>query len=229
MQFNHVNFEYSKLNIEQINGPNGRLYQTPEGFKYPSITTVLSCQPKEGLEKWRERVGEDEADKIVKKAATQGTYIHKLCEDFLNNISLQELKFRTFFEKDLFYKLIPILHRIDNIYVQEHRMYSNHLRIAGTVDCVAEFDGKLSIIDFKNSRKIKRKEYIEHYFMQCAAYAIMFEERYKKPISQIVIIITVECEQPQYFIEKRDNYTKKLLEYRDLYEEKNGIIYKDHI
>ena len=68
MQFNHVNFEYSKLNIEQINGPNGRLYQTPEGFKYPSITTVLSCQPKEGLEKWRDRVGEDEADKKIGRA-----------------------------------------------------------------------------------------------------------------------------------------------------------------
>ena len=117
--------------------------------------------------------------------------------------------------------LKPQLSRIDNIYAQELRMYSDHLRIAGTVDCVAEFDGKLSVIDFKSASKPKDKSYIENYFMQCSAYAIMFEEIFKIPVSQIVIAIAVEEEDPQIFVEKRDNYVKRLLYYRDLYEKKH--------
>ena len=100
-------------------------------------------------------------------------------------------------------------------------MYSDHLRIAGTVDCVAEFDGKISVIDFKSASKPKDKSYIENYFMQCSAYAIMFEEIFRIPVSQIVIAIAVEEEDPQIFVEKRDNYVKRLLYYRDLYEKKH--------
>jgi len=97
-------------------------------------------------------------------------------------------------------------------------MYSDHLRLAGTVDCVAEFDGRLSIIDFKTASKQKQKSYIENYFMQCAAYAIMFEERFDIPVSQIVVAIAVEDDEPQVFIEKRDTHVKRLIHYRDLHE-----------
>jgi genome maintenance exonuclease 1 len=103
-------------------------------------------------------------------------------------------------------------------------MYSDHLRIAGTVDCIGEFDGKLSVIDFKTAAKPKDRSYIENYFMQCSAYAIMFEEKFDIPISQIVIAVAVEDGDPQVFIEKRDTHVKRLLHFRDLYERKSGLV-----
>jgi genome maintenance exonuclease 1 len=108
--------------------------------------------------------------------------------------------------------------RIGNIYAQEQKLFSAYLRVAGTVDCVAEFDNKLSIIDFKTSRKLKKKEYIENYFMQECAYAIMWEERTKMPITQLVTIIAVDNEEPQVFIEKRDNWAKQLIKTIEQYE-----------
>ena len=108
--------------------------------------------------------------------------------------------------------------RIDNVHCLEQFLFSEHLRLAGQVDCIAEFDGRLSIIDFKTSAKLKRKSYIKNYFAQCAGYAIMFEERTGIPIDQSVIIIGVQDEEPQLFVEQRDNYTDYLIECRDLYE-----------
>jgi genome maintenance exonuclease 1 len=102
-------------------------------------------------------------------------------------------------------------------------MYSDHLRIAGTVDCVGEFDGKLSVIDFKTSTKQKESSYIENYFMQCSAYAIMFEEQFGIPVAQTVVAIAIEDDEPQVFVEKRDTHVKRLLYFRDLYERKSGI------
>jgi genome maintenance exonuclease 1 len=111
-----------------------------------------------------------------------------------------------------------LLDRINNIHAQEIALYSDHLRLAGRVDCIAEFDGKLSVIDFKTSGKPKKKEWITNYFAQAAAYAIMYEERTGTPINRSVILIAVEDEEPQIFIESRDNYVKDLLHARDLYE-----------
>ena len=108
------------------------------------------------------------------------------------------------------------------IYAQEIRMYSDHLRLAGTVDCVAKFDGKLSVIDFKTSSRSKNKEGISNYFMQCTAYAIMFEEMFGIPVSQTVVAIAVEDDAPQIFVEKRDNFVKELLYYRNSYETKHS-------
>jgi genome maintenance exonuclease 1 len=119
-----------------------------------------------------------------------------------------------------FISLAPYLENIDNIHVQERSLYSDHLRLAGTVDCIAEYSGRLSIIDFKTASKPKKKEWIHSYFMQCAAYAIMYEERTNRPITNLVIMISVEDDTPQIFFEKRDNWVKQLLYYRDLYENK---------
>lgn len=216
MIFNHVKVkEFEKL--EQITLPNGvRHYVTPEGKKYPSVTTILGAQSKQGIIEWRKRVGEEEANKISRAAASRGTKLHTHVENYLNNVNAIEPK--TIFQKELFDSILLHLHRIDNIHLQEERLYSDHLRLAGTVDCIGEFDGKLAVIDFKTAGRQKEKEWIHSYFMQCAAYAIMYEERTGIPISKLVVLIAVEGDSPQVFIEKRDNWVADLLKCRDSYE-----------
>jgi len=220
MKFNHVKLEGVVPKLQQVNEEGTRYYVTPEGNKYPSITTVLSAYNIKEIMAWRKRVGEEEANKISGKASSRGTRIHTLCEQYLDN---KELTFKTPLDTETFNRFKPVLHRINNIYAQEIRMYSDHLRIAGTVDCVAEFDGKLSIIDFKTSKRLKNEEDIENYFMQVSGYAVMFEERFSIPVNRIVVAIAVDDEEPQVFIGKRDTYISNLLYFRDLYERKSGI------
>lgn len=213
--FNHIELDKTVPKLVQINEDGTRYYQTPEGHKYPSVTTILSEYNRKAIFEWRQRVGNEQADKVSSKASTRGTKLHKACEDFLNN---KEPVFKSPLEQELFKHFTPTLYRIDNVYAQELRMYSDHLRVAGTVDCVAEFDGTLSVVDFKTASKRKQKSHIENYFMQCSAYAVMFEERFDIPVSQIVVAIAVEDDEPQVFIEKRDDHVKRLIYYRDLYE-----------
>jgi CRISPR/Cas system-associated exonuclease Cas4 (RecB family) len=217
MNFNHVKVnEFDKL--EQVTREDGvRFYATPSGKRYPSVTTVLSAHNKQGLLEWRKKVGEEQANKISSAAAKRGTKLHLHCENYINNVDV--ISTMPLFQRELFESILPLLNNINNVHVQEQRLYSDHLRLAGTVDCVAEYEGKLAIIDYKTSSRRKNKEYIHNYFMQCAAYAIMYEERTGIPISKLVIIIAVENDDPQVFVEKRDNWVKKLLEYRDLYEQ----------
>ena len=113
---------------------------------------------------------------------------------------------------------------IGTIYAQECPLYSKHLGVAGRVDCVAEFDGKLSIIDFKTSLKPKKKEWISKYFMQETAYAIMWEERTGKPITQLVTIMDVDDNEPLLFIEHRDNWAKQLLQTIDDYKNPKPVV-----
>jgi genome maintenance exonuclease 1 len=215
MQFNHVKLDREVPKLTQLNENGTRYYVTPSGNKYPSITTVLSAYNRKAIFEWRQRVGNEEANKISGKASTRGTKLHKNCEDYIDN---KEPIFKTPFETVLFNSIKPTLHRINNVYAQELRMYSDHLRIAGTVDCVGEFDGKLSVIDFKTANRRKDPSYIENYFMQCSAYAIMFEEIFEIPVSQVVVAIAVEDDEPQVFVEKRDSHVERLLYFRDLYE-----------
>ena len=220
MHFNHVKLDREVPKLQQVNENGTRYYVTPEGNKYPSITTVLSAYNQKAIFEWRQRVGEEEANRVSKQASSRGTRIHTLCEHYIDN---KVPEFKTPYDKELFNSFKPVLHRINNVYAQEIRMYSDHLRIAGTVDCVAEFDGKLSVIDFKTARKAKREEDIENYFMQATAYAIMFEERFGIPVSRTVVAIAVDEEEPQVFINKRDSYIKPLFYFRDLYERKRGF------
>lgn len=220
MIFRHVKLDRDVPKLQQINEDGTRYYVTPEGNKYPSITTVLSAYNIQHIMEWRKRVGEAEANKISQQASSRGTRIHSLCEQYLNN---DEVVYKTPLDQELFSSFKPVLHRIDNIHVQEKRMYSDHLRIAGTVDCIAEFDGKLSVIDFKTAKRAKYEEDIENYFMQASAYAIMFEERFGLPVNRTVIAIAVDDDEPQVFINKRDSYVKQLLYFRDLYEKKRGF------
>jgi genome maintenance exonuclease 1 len=178
---------------------------------------VLSEYSRKGIQEWRNRVGNEEANRISSKASTRGTKLHKACEDYLNN---KDPVFKTPLEQELFVKIKPILNNINNIHAQELRMYSHHLRMAGTVDCIAEYEGKLAVIDFKTSSKLKEASYIENYFMQCTAYAIMYEERFGIPINKTIVIVAVEDNAPQIFFENRDSHAKRLLEYRDIYEKR---------
>ena len=214
--FNHVTgFEFPTLVRENFEGK--RMYKTESGDRFPSVTTVLGHKSKPAIKAWRKKVGAATANKISKQASVRGTKIHSLCEDYVNNEELDFDKL-SFVEVDMFNQMKPLIDRIDNIHCVEQFLYSEHLRLAGQADCIAEFDGRLSIIDFKTSAKLKKKSYIKNYFAQCAAYAIMFEERTGIPIDTSVIIIGVQAEESQLFVEKRDNYTEYLLECRDLYE-----------
>lgn len=222
--FNHVGFGRGLKSpiIEQVNGSGSRYYLTESGQKYPSITSILSENPdkKQGISIWENKIGKEQANIIKTEAARRGTLVHLKAEHYVNNEfdKAKEIALTNPIYIDMWNNLVPVLHRINNVHCQEQRMYSHHLRSAGTVDCVGEFDGRLSIIDYKTSTKLKKIEWIEDYFMQCAAYAIMYEELTTIPIDTLAVIIAVENEDTQVFIEKRDAWVPKLIKQRDYYE-----------
>jgi genome maintenance exonuclease 1 len=151
---------------------------------------------------WRKKVGEEAANAISSRAAGRGTRIHSLCESYL----LGEHVEADMFDQEVFSSLKPHLDLIDNIHALETPLFSHHLEVAGTVDCIAEYKGKLAVIDFKTSSKLKNRDWIHGYFMQTSAYAVMFEELTGIPIGRLVIIIGVDNEEPQIFEEKRDTW-----------------------
>jgi genome maintenance exonuclease 1 len=180
-----------------------RFYVTPDGNKYPSITTVLGGRAKEGIMAWRKRVGEDVANNIMRTAAKRGTAVHELCENYLNN---EELGNQEVLPLAMFTLLKPELDNINNIVMQEGGLYSDRWGIAGRVDCIADYDGKLTVIDFKTSTKEKKEEWIENYFIQCTAYCEMFEERYGRAIDQIAVLIVCEDGGVQTFVKDKKDY-----------------------
>jgi ATP-dependent exoDNAse (exonuclease V) beta subunit len=221
--FTHLKKTLNEDVLEQVNTDTGRYYKTPSGELYPSVTTVTGLMSEDAIRAWRKRVGNEEANKISTQAATRGTRIHQLCEDYLNNNEIDVSKYN-FNDVINFNELKPELDRnIDNIHLQEVRLYSDYLKMAGTVDCVAEWKGKLSIIDFKTARKLKNRDHILNYFCQASAYAIMYEERFNIPVSRIVILISVDNEPPQVFEDRRDYYVKDLMHWREVYRTRNGV------
>ena len=217
MNFKHVGCDIDyDLETETINGK--RFYKTPEGLLYPSVTTITSQHGKDKILEWRKRVGEEEANRISTKASSRGTRVHKICENYLNNE--EDYARKTMPDSVAMFKSLQHLldEHVNNIHALEIPLYSHHLRVAGRVDCIAEYDGKLSIIDFKTSSKLKEEGWIKGYFMQCSAYAVMYEERTGIPVSQIVIMIAVDSEHPQVFIKKRNDYIKDFISYREAYD-----------
>ena len=209
--------------VEQINTDSGRFYKTPTGNRYPSVTTVVGLMNKDAIMEWRRRVGAEEANKISSKAASRGTRVHKICEEYINNEDVYNKKY-SIIDLESFSRLRKVIdEKIDNVHLQEVKLYSDYLKMAGTVDCVAEYEGKLSIIDFKTAMKPKEKSYITNYFCQASAYAIMYEERTGIPVAQTVVMISVDDEEPQIFVEKRDTYVDKLMEVRKQYTDKYGV------
>ena len=212
--FNHEN-TLGDIELETSTVDGKRCYVTPTGEKYPSVTTILSDYKKDSIIEWRKRVGEKEANKISTQASRRGTKVHKLCEDYLNNeLSTKEY---TPDNVEMFQSIQPTLDEIELVYAQERTLFSHHLKTAGRVDCVGKFRGKNHIIDFKTSSKPKKKEWIDNYFMQGSAYAVMWEEMTNIPIAYIAIIIAVADDHPQVFIEHRDNWINKFIEVRNNY------------
>ena len=208
--FNHTPVDLPPVKARNSDGV--RLYETPEGNLYPSITTVLSIRNKKGLHEWRERVGHDVANYITRTAANRGTAVHKMCEDYLNN---QHLAWPDEFEKHetknflawcLFKKMRDLLSHINNIKCLETNLYSDTLKVAGQVDCIAEYKGKLSVIDFKTSSKERKDNYNENYYIQTCAYSYMFEERTGQKAEQCVILVVTQDGTVQEFIKQRDDY-----------------------
>ena len=172
--------------IQIIDGK--RFYVTPDGSAYPSITTILSLQDKPGLDKWKKDVGEKEAKRISQESMRIGTAVHQMCEIYLNNLVVKLDKSEKVI-RDTFNRMRFLLGNIDNIVGTEITLYSDLLRVAGTADCIAEYNGVPSVIDFKTSRKPKKEEWIDDYYMQTFAYKLMFEEMTGVEIKQVVILI----------------------------------------
>ena len=217
--FEHVSLPELQFDLNAETTDSGRVYTTPEGNKYKSITTVLSHYNKQGIYEWRQAVGEERANEISRKASNRGTKVHKICEDYINN-DISELKMQTLMPdlKELFFKIKPdIDESVGKVYTQEQALYSDKYRIAGRVDLIAEWDGKLSVIDFKTSSKQKDEEYIQNYFMQCTAYALMFAERTGIWIDDIVVVIATEEGPAQIFEKQIHDYRQPLIEYIDKY------------
>jgi genome maintenance exonuclease 1 len=210
--FNHVDLNLPQLERETIDGV--RYYKVPDNdelIKLVSITSVTSHKNRQIFVNWRKKIGEEEADKITRQSTSRGTDMHTLVENYLYNRDLPEVQPLS----DFLFKISKsTLNRINNIHALEGSLYSKQLGIAGTVDCIAEFDGELSIIDFKTSKKPKPREWIEHYFVQCMAYGCMLYELTGIPVKKLVIIMA--CENGECVVyEERDKtkYIKLLTEY----------------
>lgn len=196
--------------LGRITLPNGkRTYKTPSGDFYPSVTTVVGIVKEDAIRQWRERVGEDEATRIAKAAAGRGTELHYMVERYLLN---ETPKSDNQTSHMLFNRIRHILNRIDNVRAQEIALWSDELMVAGTCDCVADYNAVPSIIDFKSALHTKQEDWIQDYFMQATAYSYMWQERTGEEINQIVIIISAEDGSASTFVKDRRDYRAMLEE-----------------
>ena len=212
MMFKHVDVNLPKLSRETIDGV--RYYSVPdedELLKLVSITSVTSHFNKEIFVNWRKRVGNEEAERITKAATKRGTDMHTLTENYLKNEELPEVPPIS----DFLFKIAKgKLNKIDNIHALEGALYSKELGIAGTVDCIAEYDGELAIIDFITSKKPKPRNWVEHYFVQCMAYGCMLYELTGISVKKLVIIMACENGECVIYEEKdKAKYIKLLSKY----------------
>jgi len=220
--FNHVKIPELNFELNAVTTEGGRRYTTPQGNIYPSITTVLSEYSKKGIMEWRAKVGNEEANRISTKAARRGTALHTVCEKYLlNQIDFQYSQSLMPDTKELFLQLKPhIDDNVGDVYAIEQSLYSDSLQVAGRNDCIAEWNGKISVIDYKSASKEKNENWIQNYFMQCTAYAIMFEEITGREIEQIVVAIAVADGQSQIFVRNKTKYIQPLTEFVGKYHGK---------
>lgn len=210
MKFTHEPIDLGYNDLSAKTTKKGRQYVDPDGNTYPSITTVLSILSEDSIRAWRARVGEEKANQISRIASTRGTTVHNIIEKYVAN-DPEYIKDEMPHNIQTFKDVQKVIDEgVTKVYQQEAPLYSKHLGVAGRVDCVGQWNGKDSIIDWKTSRKHKKKEWISSYFMQCAAYAIMWEERTGMPIKQLVVCIAGD-EGAQVFVEDRDNWTDELI------------------
>lgn len=212
-RFNHTLVELPTLERKVVNG--WRVYETPTGKKYPSMTTVLGWRSKKAIQEWRDKVGAEEADKISRKATGRGTLIHAMCEHYVRN---EHDVLKTFSPENqaTFKQIRPALNRIDNIMAIEAPLFSHEYCVAGQVDLIADFDGIPSTIDFKTAMKPKLEEWITDYFLQTTGYSLLFEEMTGIKTEQIVVIIAVDntekkISEYQVFVKKREDYIQEFI------------------
>ncbi len=216
MAFTFVDVDLEPLEVEPVNKDGVRFYKLPKTDKYyPSVTSITSFKNAAFFKDWRKKIGEDEANRITARATQRGTAFNSIAEDYING----ELDLEKYLENNplsvrMFQSAKDTLNRIDNIHCLESFLYSHYLGLAGRVDCIAEFDGELAVIDFKTSTKEKKEDYIEHYFVQETAYAAMFLERTGIEVKKIVTLIATEEGSIQVFQKHNlDDYLQLLKSY----------------
>jgi len=210
MTFNHFrDIEKDLPDLNTVNIGGKQHYVTPDGNTHPSVTTVLSILSKEGIEQWKKRVGYDVATSEARRAAARGNAYHSIVTDYLQNKPV-EIHNDKVLPMALFERTKEKIDCIDNIYAQEKTLFSNDLGIAGRVDCIAEFENTLSVIDFKTSNRKKKQEWIKGYYLQETAYSLMWQGQTGISASQIVTIIACEDGSVQVFVEHRDNFVSEL-------------------
>jgi hypothetical protein len=221
-KFNFIDLDKSKLPVTKGKKVDGFRFYDIDGKAYPSITTVLGIQKKKQLQDWRDKIGENVANWEMGRAARRGKATHLLIEQYIKGLTPSE---RGVLPLGLFRLIKPYVDQIDNIHCLETIMYSKKLTIAGQVDCIAEYNGKLSVIDFKTANKERQESWIENYFMQTTAYAQMYEELFGKEIEQIVILLASEDGSVQNFVKEKKDYMdplkKSINDFYKYYEELN--------
>ena len=206
-KFNFITMDESVLPKTKGKNIDGTRFYEIDGQNYPSVTSVLSIRSKQGIQKWRDSIGNDVANFEMGRAARRGTATHTLVEQYIKG---ETPSIRSVLPLGLFKLLRPYVDQIDNIRFLETIMYSHNLKLVGQVDCIGEYNGKLSVIDFKSSNKAKEESWIENYFIQTTAYAMMFEELYGEKIEQLVILIASEDGTSQSFVKETKDYKEKL-------------------
>ena len=221
-KFNFIDLDKSKLPVTKGKRIDGFRFYNIDGKAYPSVTSVLGIKKKAELQGWREKIGENVANWEMGRAARRGKATHLLVEEYLKGKTPSE---RGVLPLGLFKLLRPYIDQIDNIHLLETIMYSPKLTIAGQVDCIAEYNGKLSVIDFKTANKERQESWIDNYFLQTTAYAQMYEETFGKSIDQIVILLASEDGSVQNFVKEKKDYMTPLMksidEFYKYYQEQN--------
>ena len=222
MAFKFIELDKTLLPKTKGKRIDGFRFYNIDGKNYPSITTVLGIRKTEQLKGWREKIGENVANWEMGRAARRGKSTHNLVEEYIRGETPSE---RSVLPLGLFKILKPYLDQIDNVHMLETIMYSKELTLAGQVDCIADYNGKLSVIDFKTSNKFKEEAWVQNYFMQCTAYAIMYEELFGKHIEQIVVLIASEDGTSQAFVKQTKDFVAPLKEtiqgFYKYYQEQN--------
>jgi len=212
MSFIHCNF-LGDLELEKKEKNGIRLYNLPNGDWVPSITSVTSFYNRQIFVKWRERVGLEEANRITKRATARGTDFHQVCQDYLENKELNWNDYQPL-TKFMFYHIKPELDKINNIHAIERTLYSEYYGLAGRVDCIAEYEGELAVIDFKTSDKIKPEEWIENYFVQEMFYAAAYYELTEIPIKKLITLMVTPSGEVKVFDKRnKGDYIKLLVRY----------------
>jgi hypothetical protein len=221
-KFNFIEIDKNLLPDTKGRRIDGHRFYEIEGKNYPSVTTVLNIRKSEGLKQWRNNVGNEVANWEMRRAANRGKATHTLVEEYLKGETPSE---RGVLPLGLFKLLKPYVDQINNVHCLETIMYSHKLTIAGQVDCVAEYNGELSVIDFKTANKAREEGWIDNYFLQTTAYAVMYEEIFKKPIKQIVVLIAAEDGTVACFKKEKKDFieplAKAIEDFYKYYEELN--------